>query len=133
MPTIRIHRLIDHPPATEGVAGWIDAEWGALSGRSRDETRARFTEDRAGPLPCSFVALEDGDPVGVASLRARDSVDWDAGAGGPWVCNVYVPPHARGQGIAGLLCRHLERHAAGLGFAALQDRKSTRLNSSHQC
>src|SRR3546814_12410333 len=43
----------------------------------------------------------------------------DAGAGGPWVCNVYVPPHARGQGIAGLLCRHLERHAAGLGFAAL--------------
>src|SRR3546814_10741413 len=44
---------------------------------------------------------------------------WDAGAGGPWVCNVYVPPHARGQGIAGLLCRHLERHAAGLGFAAL--------------
>src|SRR3546814_13761427 len=66
--------------ATEVVAGWIDAEWGAFSGRSRDETRARFTEDRAGPLPCSFVALEDGDPVGVASLRARDSVDWDAGA-----------------------------------------------------
>src|SRR3546814_2450963 len=114
MPTILIHRLLDHPPATEVVAGWIDAEWGACIGRCRDETRARFTEVRAGPLPCSIVALEDGDPVGVASLRARYSVDWDAGAGGPWVCNVYAPPPARGQGIAGLLCRPPDR----------QDRKS---------
>src|SRR3546814_20968415 len=117
MPTIRIHRLIDHPPATEVVAGWIDAEWGAFSGRSRDETRARFTEDRAGPLPCRFVALEDGDPVGVARLRARDRVDWDAGAGGPWGCTVSVPPHARGQGIAGQLRPHPARHAAALGLA----------------
>src|SRR3546814_6170540 len=98
MPTIRIHRLIDHPPATEVVAGWIDAEWGAFSGRSRDETRARFTEDRAGPLPCSFVALEDGDPVGVARLRARDSVDLGCRGRGAGGLQCLSPPARAGAG-----------------------------------
>src|SRR3546814_17870416 len=76
MPTIRIHRLIDHPPATEVVAGWIDSEWGAFSGRSRDETRARFTEDRACPLPCSCVAPDSGHPRAAVSHRAGATVGW---------------------------------------------------------
>ena len=118
MAIIRIHRLVDHPTAIETVAGWIDAEWGAFSGRSLDETRARFTEDANTILPRSYVALDGVLPQGVASLRVRDSVDWDPHSA-PWLCNVYVPPEARGAGIAARLCRHVATEAAALDFPAL--------------
>lgn len=119
MTRIAIRRLADYPAALEPVVGWIDEEWGLFSGRSRGETRARFTEDpAASALPLTLVALDGPEPLGVASLRVRDSVDWDP-AHGPWVCNVYVPPSARGRGIAEALCRGLEGEALDLGFAAL--------------
>lgn len=116
---IAIDRLADHPRALEPVVGWIDGEWGLFSGRTRRETRVRFAEEpTASPLPLTLVALNGLEPVGVASLRVRDSVDWDP-ANGPWVCNVYVPPPARRLGVAEALCRGLEREAYCLGFPAL--------------
>src|SRR3546814_12699697 len=118
MASLHIHRLLDHPGMIDTVAGWIDAEWGAFSGRTLDRTRTRFTEDAAAALPRSYVALDGAVPLGVASLRARDSVDWDPGAA-PWLCTVYVPPEARGAGIAARLCRHVAAQAATLDFPAL--------------
>jgi GNAT superfamily N-acetyltransferase len=119
MTAIAIRRLADHPAALEPVVDWIDDEWGVFSGRSREETRMRFTENpTASALPLTLVALDGAEPLGVASLRVRDSIDWDA-AHRPWVCNVYVPPSARRRGIAEALCRGLEREALDLGFAAL--------------
>jgi GNAT superfamily N-acetyltransferase len=119
MTHFAIRRLTDHPAALEPVVGWIDKEWGLFSGRSRDETRARFMEDHAASaLPLTLVALDGTEAIGVASLRVRDSIDWDP-THGPWVCNVYVPPSARGRGIAEALCRGLEREALDLDFAAL--------------
>ena len=115
---LRILPLLDHPAAIDIVAGWIDAEWGAFSGRTLADTRARFTEDATATLPRSYIALDGTLPVGVASLRARDSVDWDPGAG-PWLCNVYVPAEARGAGIAARLCGHIAGQAVVLDFPAL--------------
>jgi len=115
---LRIARLLDHPAAIDVVAGWIDAEWGGFSGRTLAETRARFTEDEAATLPRSYVALDGSTPVGVASLRTCDSVDWDPGVG-PWLCNVYVPAEARGAGVAARLCSHVAGQAMVLGFPAL--------------
>lgn len=110
--------LFDHPAAIDAVVRWIDAEWGAFSGRTLADTRARFTEDEAALLPRSYVALDGAIPLGVASLRARDSVDWDSSVG-PWLCNVYVPLEARGAGIAARLCDHVAKQAAALDFPAL--------------
>lgn len=118
MAIIRIHRLVDHPAAVPTIAAWIDAEWGAFSGRTPAQTLARFSEDAAPRLPRSYVALDGAMPQGVASLRASDSVDWDPGVT-PWLCNVYVPPEARGAGIAARLCRHVAAEAAALGFGTL--------------
>ena len=104
-----------HPEALEPVASWIDSEWGAFSGRTLLQTRERFAGEVAGQLPITLVALVDGLPHGVASLRERDSRDWDP-ASKPWICNVYVDPEARGRGIAARLCIALEEEARRLGF-----------------
>jgi len=107
--------LRDHPEALDAVAGWIDKEWGSFSGRTLQQTRERFAVELNGTaLPTSCVALEGGRPLGVATLRERDSVDWDP-AVTPWVCNVYVIEEARGKAVAASLCRALEEIARRLG------------------
>lgn len=114
--TPSIKMLRDHPDALEAVAGWIDQEWGSFSGRTLQQTRERFAQELSRPaLPNSCVALEGGRPLGVATLRERDSVDWDP-AVTPWICNVYVTEAARGKAVAAGLCRALEEIARGLGY-----------------
>src|SRR3546814_15777857 len=71
MASLHIHRLLDHPGMIDTDAGWIDAEWGAFSGRPLDRTRTRFTEDAAAALPRSYVALDGAGPVGGQPARAR--------------------------------------------------------------
>lgn len=119
MATISFDRLAHHPDALDAVADWIHEEWGDFSGRSLEQTRARFANEGSSErLPLSVVALDSGAPLGVASLRERDSVDWDPGMT-PWICNVYVSRQARGRGIAAELCRQLEQAALDMDFSAL--------------
>ncbi|MGD9599274.1 MAG: GNAT family N-acetyltransferase [Steroidobacteraceae bacterium] len=116
MAQLTIARLVDHPGVLDTVAGWIDTEWGQFSGRTLLETRERFAQEQTGgALPTSRIALEGARPIGVATLRERDSVDWDAGAT-PWICNVFVGDEGRGKGVAGTLCRALEAIALELGY-----------------
>jgi GNAT superfamily N-acetyltransferase len=59
--------------------------------------------------------MKNNIPVGVATLRERDSINWDPDRL-PWICNVFVSDAERGRGIAGKMCRALEIVAADLGF-----------------
>ena len=108
--------LLDHPKAVDAVTHWIDGEWSSFSGRTLEQTRARFSKgierDR---LPITQVALVDNKPVGVASLRARDSFDFLPGAT-PWICNVFVDETARGRQVASSLCNSLQDKARSLGY-----------------
>lgn len=117
---IEIRDLLDAPEAVDAVVGWIDAQWAGMSGRTREQTLDRFTKGMVrGQLPITVVAIApDGACAGVASLRERDSVDWLSGVT-PWICNVYVPPAARGSGIASQLCQALEPRARALGFHSI--------------
>jgi GNAT superfamily N-acetyltransferase len=119
-PQVEVRDLLDAPECVRDVVGWIDAQWSALSGRTREQTVSRFTEGVVrGALPITMVAIADaGTCVGVASLRIRDSVEWLADVT-PWICNVYVPAPARGQGVAGRLCLALEERARLLGYGAV--------------
>lgn len=47
-------------------------------------------------IPCAFVALDDGRPMGSASLVTYDMethVEWS-----PWLASVFVHPDFRGRG-----------------------------------
>lgn len=118
MSEARIVPLRTAPQTLETIVNWIDKEWGAFSGRSRAETRARFAaefESGGQSLPTTLVAIGEEGPLGLASLRHRDSADWDPNVE-PWVCNVYVAGAARGQGIAAALCGELEALARHYGY-----------------
>jgi GNAT superfamily N-acetyltransferase len=120
MTDVNIVNLFDNPQLAPTVATWVHTEWSTFSGRSYDETVERFSVGSdAGGLPVTLVALIGGIPAGVASLRAHDSVDYGLPDASPWICNVYVAPHARGHSVASLLCLKLVDCAAARGFPAI--------------
>lgn len=118
---MQITELKNRPSAIPVIAGWIQDEWGAFSGRTPTQTLERFRVEvgiETGTLPLTLAAFIDGEPVGCASLRDKDSVDWDPSTT-PWICNVYVSEAARGRGVAKHLCNALAREAAHMGFSNL--------------
>jgi len=116
---LKIGDLLDYPEAFPVVADWIQSEWASFSGRSWDETYVRYSQGiERGRLPVTLIALSDDKPVGLASLREKDSVDWYPGLT-PWICNVYVAKEARGKKVATLLCRSLEKVASCLGYSII--------------
>jgi len=114
--SIKIVDLCDSPQAIPTVARWIHEEWSKFSKRTSEQTLARFRDDiERGKLPVTLVALQGDKPLGIATLREKDSVDWYPGVM-PWICNVYVTKDSRGLGIASILCKALEKVARKLGF-----------------
>jgi len=68
-------------------------------------------------LPLTFVAIVDGKPAGMISLRETDfkeSADLS-----PWVASLYVHPSHRNKGVSSLLVKRLEREAEKLGYKRL--------------
>jgi predicted N-acetyltransferase YhbS len=115
---VRIGYLADHLHLAESVAEWLYREWFrglSLSLEGTEEVlRARAQRDA---LPVGLVALEDGEPVGTASL-VLDTLpnDWECS---PFLAGVYVRPAHRGRGIGGQLCRHALIEARRLGIGRL--------------
>ncbi|MGF3024504.1 GNAT family N-acetyltransferase [Methylobacterium aquaticum] len=70
-----------------------------------------------GPMPRTFVLLDDDEPVGMASLVAHD-LDPRPDLT-PWLAGVFVAPQARGRGHAVRLVAAVEADAAALGIATL--------------
>jgi GNAT superfamily N-acetyltransferase len=113
---IKIVDLCDAPQAIPTVARWIHEEWSKFSGRTAEQTLARYRDGiERGQLPVSLIAVRKEKPLGLASLREKDSVDWYPGVM-PWICNVYVKKSSRGTGIASLLCKALEKVAIEMEF-----------------
>lgn len=116
---IMIGDLLDYPQAVESVVKWIHDEWAGLSGRTIEQTNARFRDGiERGKLPVTLIALHNGKPIGAGSLREKDSIDWYQGAT-PWICNVIVKEEARHKGVATALCMAFEQVATEMGFTAI--------------
>jgi len=83
---------------------YSSAQLAAWASQADDE--AAFGARLAGAL--TLVALQDGAPVGFASLKENARIDM-----------LYVYPDAAGQGVGSALCDALERLAGARGAKAL--------------
>jgi GNAT superfamily N-acetyltransferase len=82
--------------------------------RDIDEAQARALWTTT-PSRC-FVAERDGDVLGVYMLRPNQPGLGDHVAN----CGYMVSPHARGQGVASMMCEHSLDQARRAGFTAMQ-------------
>lgn len=119
---LRIVPLADRPDLAATVGRWHWDEWGgedpAGSAEAWIARVATYAERDA--IPALYVALDDEEPVGSASLVSHDLPDRDDLAHlGPWLSGVYVVPERRGRGVARALVGCVERAATRLGVDRL--------------
>jgi predicted N-acetyltransferase YhbS len=67
-------------------------------------------------MPLTFIALENGNPVGMCSLRENDGIRPDLL---PWLGSLVVDPAFQKQGIGKMLMDMTKQKAKTLGFETL--------------
>jgi len=113
---IAVSHLIEHPEILPVVAEWFQSEWPDWYGPGGPGDVGRDVNSYAneGSLPVGVVAFFDGQPWGVAALKAESIPSHTHLA--PWAAAGFVVPRLRGRGIGALLLSALEAEAKALGY-----------------
>jgi GNAT superfamily N-acetyltransferase len=117
---MKVKHLSKHREVIPTLAAWVYDEWGHwMEPDVTPQTLAAGFERRAveGRIPETFVAMENGEPLGTASLVAHDMaarVDLS-----PWLAAVYVAPEFRNRGIGSTLVGTVMDEAKALGVTDL--------------
>ena len=116
---VSIKYLADCPDTVPLLAQWLFDEWGYRSPDGTvqgmaDNLHQRLNRNR---LPMALVALGQGEPLGTASLKAREveiRPDYEN-----WLATVYVDKPYRGGGVGSMLIEAASEEAAKLGIDEL--------------
>ena len=117
MTAFTITPLAEKPELVDCCAAWSYGEWG-----TQIETRNLMTvyEDYRSSidgdnLPLTWIALAGTKPAGMIRFKANDPAANREDLT-PWLSSLYVHPRYRQQGLAALLCEHVEVVAKKRGF-----------------
>ena len=116
---MQIENLRQHPECIATLAAWHHAQWGELNPQKTLEARITALERHLeeAPMPLTFVAIADGQPLGSASLVEHDLPTHLHLS--PWLASVYVAAEHRRRGIGGKLVRRVMEEAQQLRVATL--------------
>ena len=117
MPSeIKIEHLKEHRAAIPEISGWLHAEWGHQMPDIFPSKLTKIYENRLSlhQIPETFVALQDHEVVGTASLVTHDmSTRMDLS---PWLAAVYIKAECRALGIGSQLVQAIMDEAKILGL-----------------
>jgi GNAT superfamily N-acetyltransferase len=116
---ITIDYLKNHPQHIPALAKmWADTigqRW--VPHISIEDAIARFqTHLNSDELPLTLIALKDGIPMGMCSLRSSDGVRDDLT---PWLGSLVVDPMHQNKGIGKLLINAIKTEAKNRGYQHL--------------
>jgi GNAT superfamily N-acetyltransferase len=114
---VSLHYLCDVPEHTEKVAKWI---FETFPHEFEGTTLAEWTEwlePARSPDKVTFVAVENGQVIGTASLDTEDLPPRSDLT--PWLASVYVLPEFRARGLGANLVEAVEHEARTRGFDKL--------------
>jgi GNAT superfamily N-acetyltransferase len=116
---MHIELLADHPTLVDVIARWHYDEWSQYRpGRTYEDWADRIAKRvRRDGIPTTFVAFDEGEPVGTSMLVEHDMetrLDLT-----PWLAGVYVRPEHRGRGAGSALVKHATQRAGEFGVRTL--------------
>ena len=116
---MQIHYIADKPEHIPQLAQWHHNFWGHLNLQSSAAKRIEslHRQNQKGVIPVTFVAVEEGEPLGSASLVVNDLSTHPHLT--PWLASVYVAEPHRRRGIGGDLVRRVMQEADALGVETL--------------
>lgn len=87
------------PGAINRIAGWYFSEWGHFSPAQSQENIAQSLSDYLPDegLPQALVALENGEPIGVAQIKFHELSLYPQHV--HWLGGVFVKPEYRGKSV----------------------------------
>jgi len=106
------------PQARDACIRWSADEWGQSARLSQQDWELEFDRIKTHPVDEIFVALLDGEPVGMAWMLEQEGLDTHTHLT-PWLSSVVVDPAHRGKGIAARLIQHVETYASIGGDTSL--------------
>jgi predicted N-acetyltransferase YhbS len=114
-----IQYLGDHQDVVPILAAWIYNEWSYLypGATLQDFTGLLLERMDKKSLPLTLVAIEAGEPVGTASLKAFDMETRNDLT--PWLTSLHVAEPWRRRGIGSNLVKAIEQKAVELGIRKL--------------
>jgi predicted N-acetyltransferase YhbS len=114
-----IQYLGDHRDVVPILAAWIYNEWSYLYPGTtlQDFTGLLLERMDKKSLPLTLVAIEAGEPVGTASLKAFDMETRNDLT--PWLTSLHVAEPWRRRGIGSNLVKAIEQKAVELGIRKL--------------
>jgi len=118
MSNLTIHNLADVPKYISIVVSWLNEEWGTIKNESIDQTLAYLSRNTfENPGAFVLIALENGSPVGTASLVFDDMPTRPELS--PWLADVYVVKTERKNGIGRKLVEAVEAEASRLTLSKI--------------
>ncbi len=117
---MEIKNLKDNQEHLDVVNHWLYNQWGHHDKKSTEkdwleEKKQKLNNNQL--LPIRFVALEDGKPVGTASIVKHDMKTHTELE--PWMADVYVIEEKRKQGIGTKLIKKILKEARKQNFGTL--------------
>lgn len=112
----KLYSIRQIPEYRERAIDWFASKWGI----DRAEYEKSFDDclKRNGLLPQWYVLLDqNGKIAGGCGLIQNDFIDRTDLF--PYLCALFVEPHARGNALGAVLLDHARREGARLGFAKL--------------
>jgi GNAT superfamily N-acetyltransferase len=99
---IKIELLKNHPDYAPILAFWAYQEWYQQRSIPFDLVIKSYKgRARSEKIPITWIAVEDGIPVGMASLKENDI--WSRKNLNPWLASLFVLPEYRKRGIGFML------------------------------
>jgi predicted N-acetyltransferase YhbS len=114
-----IQYLGDHQETIPILADWIYNEWSYLYPGATLQDFEGLLRERINKksLPLTFVAIEAGEPIGTASLKAFDMETRSDLT--PWLTSLHVATPWRRRGIGSSLVKAIEQKAVELEIRKL--------------
>ncbi len=116
---IEIIKLTEKNEMFDTLVDWYNDMWGIREEISVEQIitflENSLFEDR---LPQTFVAIRNGEPVGVYQLSVFDDLMHRHDLY-PWLINLYVPKEARGLGVSKVMIESIQGNAKKLGLNEL--------------
>jgi GNAT superfamily N-acetyltransferase len=118
---VQIEPLADHPDLVDVIARWHWEEWGGADPSGSFEQWAdNLRRHQDDGIPTTFVALDDGRPLGSVTLTEHDMqghIGYESFR--PWIAGTFVAPEARGRGVGAALMQHALAQAEAWGIDRL--------------
>ena len=117
---MKIEPLASHPELVDEIAGWHWDEWGDPGAGSRERWAENLRRGGRAGIPVTFVALENGRPLGSVTLTEHDMpghIGYESFH--PWLAGMFVVPGARRRGVGQALLQYAVEQAEAWGVPRL--------------